>query len=275
MTDPNDKLARHYRDLAREEPPAALDASILAASRRAVAAPSLSRRWAMPVSIAAVLVLAFGVTLQMQREEPGIEHSARDRSIAPPSAPASSGEYSLPPVAEPQQEPASPPVPAAKAEAEAGRRLYKAQPDSLKKDATPPLQDKPAEAPARMESFAPPRPPAALSVDSFSSPPPAAQSPLAPQSPAAPPSPPAGATSSTGPAEARPFAPRATRNAADTGAAQMREKALPDPLRELERIAALRAEGRHAEADKALEEFRHTHPDFRTPEAVWERVKPR
>jgi hypothetical protein len=48
-----------------------------------------------------------------------------------------------------------------------------------------------------------------------------------------------------------------------------------DPVRELERIAQLRAEGRHAEADRALEEFRRSRPDYRIPEAVWERVKPR
>src|ERR1700716_2502336 len=82
MTDPGDKLARRYRELAREEPPASLDAPILAASRRAVAAkPSGSRRWAVPVSIAAVLVLAFGVTLQMQREAPDVAYS-------PPQIPA-------------------------------------------------------------------------------------------------------------------------------------------------------------------------------------------
>lgn len=44
---------------------------------------------------------------------------------------------------------------------------------------------------------------------------------------------------------------------------------------ELERIAKLRTEGRHEEADKALAEFRKQHPDYRIPEAMWERVKPR
>jgi hypothetical protein len=44
---------------------------------------------------------------------------------------------------------------------------------------------------------------------------------------------------------------------------------------ELERIAKLRAEGRHAEADKALEEFQRNHRDYRIPEGMWERVRPR
>ena len=68
------------------------------------------------------------------------------------------------------------------------------------------------------------------------------------------------------------------REAAGSAATRMLQSApLPeaDAGRELERIARLRAEGRHAEADKALEEFRRKYPDFRIPEAMWERVKPR
>jgi hypothetical protein len=64
-----------------------------------------------------------------------------------------------------------------------------------------------------------------------------------------------------------------------SGARELRGKkdaaADPDPNRELERIALLREAGRHAEADRALEELRRRHPEFRIPDAVWERVKPR
>jgi hypothetical protein len=45
--------------------------------------------------------------------------------------------------------------------------------------------------------------------------------------------------------------------------------------RELERIATLRREGKHAEADEALAKFRRENPDYRIPEATWEQVKPR
>lgn len=45
--------------------------------------------------------------------------------------------------------------------------------------------------------------------------------------------------------------------------------------RSLQRIARLRSEGRHAEADAALEEFRRQHPGYRIPEGMWEQVKPR
>jgi hypothetical protein len=36
MTDEDEKLTRRYRELAREEPPGAVDAAILAAAHRAV-----------------------------------------------------------------------------------------------------------------------------------------------------------------------------------------------------------------------------------------------
>ena len=48
-----------------------------------------------------------------------------------------------------------------------------------------------------------------------------------------------------------------------------------DPARELERIARLRESAHHEEADRALKEFQRRHPDYRIPEAMWERVKPR
>ncbi len=80
-------LSKRYRDLAREEPPAALDAAILAASRSAVAKPSFSRRWGAPVSIAAVLVLAFGLTLEMEHDTPGVSTSVPGKpSPAQPAA---------------------------------------------------------------------------------------------------------------------------------------------------------------------------------------------
>lgn len=65
MTDPerDARVSERYRALGREEPPSPLDAAILAASRRR------RSRWAVPVSVAAVVVLAVGVTLRVQIEE--------------------------------------------------------------------------------------------------------------------------------------------------------------------------------------------------------------
>jgi hypothetical protein len=69
----DEKLAERYRALGREEPPAELDASILAASRRAAGARPRLRRWALPLSLAAVIVLSVTVTLQFERERPQME----------------------------------------------------------------------------------------------------------------------------------------------------------------------------------------------------------
>ena len=87
------------------------------------------------------------------------------------------------------------------------------------------------------------------------------------------------------PASAAMAAPRAKTLASPSGAkaemadaaqAPARTLAAPsEPERELERIAKLRDEGRNAEADKALEEFKRKFPAFRISEAMWPRVKPR
>ena len=91
------ELGERYRELGREEPPRELDAKILAAAR---ARPGL-RRWALPLSVAAVIVLSVTVTLEMQHEraqpenrietpqEPKIESQTAPASVAKaPSAPA-------------------------------------------------------------------------------------------------------------------------------------------------------------------------------------------
>ncbi len=87
MVDPerDERVSANYRALGREEPSAALDAAILAAARRR------RLRWGVPVSIAAVLVLAAGVTLRMQQEQPDPElalpapQAMEERRTAPPA----------------------------------------------------------------------------------------------------------------------------------------------------------------------------------------------
>lgn len=76
MTDPgrDTLVSERYRALGREQPPPELDAAILAASRRR------HSRWAVPVSIAAVVVLAVGVTLRVQIEE---RKDAEDVALSP------------------------------------------------------------------------------------------------------------------------------------------------------------------------------------------------
>ncbi len=81
------ELSERYRALGREEPPRELDAKILAAAR----ARSGLRRWVLPLSVAAVIVLSVTVTLEMQRERAQPENrieTQQERKIESLSAPA-------------------------------------------------------------------------------------------------------------------------------------------------------------------------------------------
>lgn len=282
MDETGDKLKAAYSALAREEPPAALDAAILAASRRALARPSASRRWAGPVSIAAVLVLAFGVTLHMQQDKPGVEspdmyggaptYPAPEPATPPPQAPTPAGPQKAAPASEafvPE-----PPMKQAKPQArnEAPKpKLDRAQPRM--EEANRSLRDEPAAARERKDTApvenerratmqAIPAPAAPAAAPAIAPPPePAGRAP-APAAAAAP--------------QSAPAAPARMKREALSGFRAADAQADADePTRELEAIAKLRAEGRHDEADKALAEFRRRRPDYRIPEAMWERVKPR
>lgn len=258
MTDADDKIARRYRELAREAPSSALDQAILAKAgeRDPVHAGGIrsrfsALRWAGPVSIAAVLVLGIGVSLRMQLERPGIETSVPANE---PAAPAS--EYSLPPSAE------SAPEPAAAADA-----------------AKPAQVSKPA-AQNRQDAARAPKP---FADDSFREPPrtepaPPQAIPAAPPAAAFSPSPPPARESGQRAASAQPpAAVRAEEAPAAAQSAPLRKSVAPETRtdRELGRIARLREAGNHAEADAALTEFRRRYPEHRIPEAMWERVKPR
>ena len=88
-------LSQRYRDEATEKPSQALDSTILTASRRtpvstAIAEPrSWFKRWRVPLSIAAVMLLSVGVTLRTVMEEAKL--SAPSSGVAlpqPASTPA-------------------------------------------------------------------------------------------------------------------------------------------------------------------------------------------
>ena len=83
----DDKVRERYRALGHEEPPRELDARILGAARRA-AASRPGRRWVLPVSIAAVVVLSVSVALQVERE--------RSEETGRLAAPAEAGKAAAP-----------------------------------------------------------------------------------------------------------------------------------------------------------------------------------
>jgi hypothetical protein len=60
-----------------------------------------------------------------------------------------------------------------------------------------------------------------------------------------------------------------------SGAALKREIQAEPPEKMLERIAALRREGRSREADDLYAEFKRRFPDYRIPDALREQVVPR
>ncbi len=114
--DEREDASRRYRELPREEPPAALDAAILAHARRAVEARS-SRPWYFSLAAAAVLVLAVALTWNIEREQP-------DRvavTSAPPAPPAAAEEKAQAPAA-PAPEPARRRAARPKVEDSAGER---------------------------------------------------------------------------------------------------------------------------------------------------------
>ena len=259
MSDPRDPVSARYRELARDEPPAHLDAAILAASRRAVGARPGAQRWLVPASIAAVLVLGIGVALRMQVEQPGIETSApqseytmpatpaAEAPVAEPTTPQAARERAAPPAAPPTQPRQARPMDAAREPAPLQRK-QPPEPSPVARDAAP--------AAAAQRAAASPLPHADAR---------AAASPL-PHADAA-------AAAAMAPPAAI-AAPPVTMQAAPAAAPSPRPR-LAAPEAELERIARLREAGRDDEADKALAEFHRRFPGHRITDAMRERVKPR
>jgi hypothetical protein len=236
MNERDDELLKRYRELPREAPPASIDASILAASRRATRRPAA--RWAAPFSVAAVLVLALGLVLKVQREAPEatLPSPARERAMPGTNAPAA--------------------VAPAEQKDEHAPAVIEEQPAAE----APKARQTPALKLSKAEKAAPVRPP--------SSPPSMADAAPAERRAA-----PADALARS---NAAPAASRAQASAGAAAAPQAAAKQAATPeQRELERIARLRDEGKDDEADAALAAFRRAHPDYRIEPAMWEKVRRR
>jgi hypothetical protein len=309
--DREDEIRRRYRELAREEPPRALDDAILAAARRELetrpaplVAPTGRRRWTVPVAAAAVIVLSAVLTLivlsavltlHVQREQPDTE-SAAPQILQAPARKDEAG--AVAPRAEMQEDKLA----ARPKELEAQRekveapkvqpqrpRAQQASPAKAAKPAPPagessalataPAESRPAADPGRFSpdpgpvAAAPPPPPASAPVPQMQM----RQAPPAlPPEPRAADSAAASATSPPAAAEDR-RAIGGLRDSArfETRALAKRESVAEPPEKMLERIAALRRDGRQKEADDLYAEFRKRFPDYRIPEAMREQVLPR
>ena len=280
------ELSRRYRELAREEPPRALDDAILAAARREVesrpaplVAPTGRRRWFVPVAAAAVIVLSAVVTLHVQREQPDAELGAPQIATVPQARKDDA------PAAAPPAQMREEQLAASRAkEAEPRERVeeVKAQPERRQRQAAPAPKPAPPSQPPAGESataMARSEPKAAAESERFSQDP----APVA-----AAPSPPAAATTQIRPAAPAAPAPRAADSAGPPAAAEGRalgglrdnrmlakQESAESPEKMLERIAGLRREGRAKEADDLYAEFRRRFPDYRIPDAMREQVVPR
>ncbi len=144
-------LDRVYRAAGHDQPPAALDAAILAEAQRAVARPAAAKpfhlRWAMPLSTAAVVVLAVGVALFMTQEG-ALNHRAEldapnEYTLAPAAPPAAdTATLELRDATEPAKVEGAAPEPAT--------RLAQTAPPAAQ--ATMPLAESAESAPARPAS---------------------------------------------------------------------------------------------------------------------------
>jgi hypothetical protein len=234
MTEPDrdDKVTRAYRALGAEEPPRALDAAILAASRRP------QHRWRVPLSIAAVLVLAVGVTLRMLPSHPDAESVAlAPQVILAPKPPAATAE----PAAKLAQDSPSAAAPTAEVPSAAARRLAGARVEPAERSVQLAREPVPAalESAARADASAPVAAGAAVgSVQRDTA-----------------------EASRVRTLASAPPAPAAA-------AAAKRPEATLTPEAWLKRITELRKEGREREAQESLAEFRKRYPDYKIPEAL-------
>jgi hypothetical protein len=251
MTENRDpKLEAAYRALGAEEPPRALDDAILAAARRS--AQPWTRRWALPVSVAAVVVLSVTVTLRIQHEQPELEMPSPAKKDA---AQADRLAAAAPPAQAPARPAADPAVRATQPMASSPREA-----DAFPRSS----QDRaPAENQAKEETASKVAPLAEKQVDTPA---------LAKR---------ADARSEVGAAAGSVAAPPAPAAPAPAMRAMQRDRmaeertAAPPPEKELERIAELRKQEMHEEADKALAEFRKRYPEFKIPAPMLERVERR
>ena len=258
----DEALAALYRGLPRDEPPPAVDAAILAAAQASVIAKP-RRQWAVPVSLAAVLVLSVSVTLRVFEERPDTQ------SMQAPAAPPVAARPSATSPSEPAPSVPSPPAPpsaSASASASPPSATAQANPSPRSANAQP-------ERLARQEAAAPEEHRAGSATAPSFVPSPQADSAQVPAAAAPPPrvGPPPAAFAERSMARAD-RAPLAAKSAADSNLASA-EAERPEAW--LDRIVTLRAQARHAEADENFAQFKRRYPSYIIAPEVLEKIAPR
>ena len=251
------KVSRRYRELGAEEPPRELDQAILAAAHRAadrahapLVAPAGRHRWYFAFGAAAILVLSVAITVQLDRQS--LDPEALPAAPTPAAVPERKEGFSSEPGPVADQAPVQ----------ERRKKLAQAPAAATPQPAENAAKPQAAEAARADRLEAKQRQAPAVEPQNTQSPAASAAAPSTQpekreQSAAA-----EAALSRSAPAPAAAPAPGVLASAV----------ALP-PERLLERIAELRKEGRHDEADKALEEFRKRYPDYRISEEMLKKVE--
>jgi hypothetical protein len=210
--------------------------------------PAGRRRWYVPLAAAAVITLAVAVTVQMERQKPDDEVVVA--TAPPPQVPAEERAAARLEKEQAFSGPAAEqPKPAQKQKADAMRDLAKST-EQAAGAAGARERQAPAEAQARSDA-------ARDSVASVpASPPVVAQAAPAPA-----------------PEPARREMEAQRPQASVMARGKLESKVMETPEAALERIAELRKQGKHEEADKALAEFRKQYPDYRISDETRAKVE--
>lgn len=253
----DDRLSRLYRDAPGDEPPAGVDAAILAAARQALSAAPARRRpawlsWLAPAGIAATVVLTLSVVMLVRQEQPDLlPASGAPATPAVAPAPAASAD------SRPRQDTALPAT------------TLPPEPPLAKSTARKPVFERPAAV-----APSPPAPPAPVAAPAAAATAgavmrapaaaPAAKEATAPaQSQAIPPGP-APVMESAGAPDRTLAAPRPA--AAPARALQPAAKSGVDPEAWLETIRRLKRQGDVVAAREQLAAFRRSFPDWPLPD---------
>ena len=280
MIEPRDEeLSRIYRDAQALEPPQRVDDNILAASRRVAGAKPRSdragpaRRWSAPVALAATVVVTTTMTLMVLERQSDLDTTEVDTiSSAAPSA----DQPSKSPPADTKPAVRAPATPAAQAPARrdraeprpgesaaAGERLGTGQPglaadvprarETLRKEET-------RSAPAAAVPFSRER----AGAESQAPSPDAQRAPEVRQAPRAPSAALAGDANTL--RESALTLQRAGVTGAPAGRAAVSETRERTPEKWLEDVRKLKTQGKTAEAERELADFKKRYPDHRLPD---------